>query len=65
MIAGAPVTAELTQQLLERLPNTELGQGYGEYLCFLRIIEFSTLVFIRDDRNMCRREHGKFLIDPP
>ncbi|KAF8634286.1 hypothetical protein AX17_004241 [Amanita inopinata Kibby_2008] len=29
MVAGAPVTAELVKQLLERLPDIQLGQGYG------------------------------------
>ncbi|PFH46943.1 hypothetical protein AMATHDRAFT_198749 [Amanita thiersii Skay4041] len=29
MVAGAPVTAELVKQLVERLPGVELGQGYG------------------------------------
>ncbi|PPQ86677.1 hypothetical protein CVT25_006752 [Psilocybe cyanescens] len=29
MIAAAPVTVELTQQLIKKLPNARLGQGYG------------------------------------
>ncbi|KAJ7593733.1 phenylacetyl-CoA ligase [Mycena floridula] len=29
MIAAAPVSPELTQQLLDRMPGIELGQGYG------------------------------------
>ncbi|KAF9466147.1 phenylacetyl-CoA ligase [Collybia nuda] len=29
MIAGAPVTAELTKQLRDRLPDVALGQAYG------------------------------------
>lgn len=30
MVAGAPVTSELTKQLLERLPDVQLGQAYGK-----------------------------------
>lgn len=34
MIAGAPVTAELTEQLMGRLNGVQLGQGYGEFFPF-------------------------------
>lgn len=30
MSGAAPLSAELTQQLIKVLPNTCLGQGYGE-----------------------------------
>lgn len=32
MVAAAPMTAELTTQLLSVFPNIHLGQGYGEKL---------------------------------
>jgi acyl-CoA synthetase (AMP-forming)/AMP-acid ligase II len=29
MVAAAPMSADLTEQLLQALPNIHLGQGYG------------------------------------
>ena len=32
MVAAAPVTADLTKQLLQAMPDIHLGQGYGPFL---------------------------------
>lgn len=59
MIAAAPVTVELTQQLIKQLPNARLGQGYGMSAKCQYITPFLTSgQYFRYDRNVWGRQHG-------
>lgn len=64
MVAAAPVSAELTAQLLEVFPGVQLGQGYGTpCICPIRDSSHS-LGDSRYDRDLRGSQHGEWIHEP-